>query len=190
MKNALCVLLVLTAMIAGGPSEAAENEVDCSSLQGIAIGNPEGYDAVYCYSVGRSGLSSSSSERRMPVGGTTEMIVALNRATFAVVRHDGTNNRTYLRLHDVREALEGSLDAFEPRNWGRETRHDRFSLIELQAKITEGSPYLSCVGFLARLRPVAGGPGYREAIGGLYCAMDTLSPTEAEVRAFLDGLAF
>lgn len=190
MKNAWCVLLVLAAMIMGGPSEAAADQVDCTSLQGIAISDPEGYDVVYCYSVSRSGLSSSTGERRMPVGGTTEMIVALNRATFVMVRYEGTNNRTYLRLDDAREALEGTLGVFEPRNWGPETRYERFSLIDMEAKISDESPYLSCVGFLARLRPVANGPGYREAVGGLYCAADTLTPTAAEVRAFLDGLEF
>lgn len=39
------------------------------------------------------------------MGGDTDLIVAFNRATFALVRFDGTNNRTYLPLESVEQTV-------------------------------------------------------------------------------------
>lgn len=96
---------VLAMAVAGVNQAKAEDEVDCSTLEYIQIGSPESYDEVFCYAVTRSGLAATGSERRIPVGGDTDLIVAFNRATFALVRFDGTNNRTYLPLESVEQTV-------------------------------------------------------------------------------------
>ena len=95
-----------------------------------------------------------------------------------------------MALDSLRDHIESAFSAFAPRNWGEERTHDRFILADVEAKISDESPYLDCVAFLVRMRPVGLAPGYKEALGGFYCAMDTLEPTEEEVTSFLEGLEF
>ena len=189
MRSVWCVAVLLATLVAGPAIADEANDVECSKLERIKIAQPESYDEVYCMAASRSGLSAGG-ETRGPVGGPSEMIVAISRATFAVVRFDGTNHHTYIRLEGVRTHIENAMAWLEPRGWGEERKYERFALIDFEGKVMDDSQYLSCVGFMAGLRPAIGGPGYREALAGAYCAMDTLTPTEAEVTAFIDGLEF
>ena len=180
----------LALAVLGLPGAAAAEviDVDCGSLEHIRIAAPESYDETYCMAGSLSGLVTGESVG--VAGGPLELIVAVNRATFVVVRFDGSNHHTFMRLPSVQQHVESAIPVYDPRDWGEERRHERFAIADFRAKVTEGSPHLSCVGFLARLRPAANAPGYREAVSGAYCAMDTLTPTEAEVAAFLDGIEF
>lgn len=191
MKKSWCVMAIAGGLLVAGPAAGARADVEdvaCDSLENLALGGSESYDEKICMAGDLGGLSSGESRR--PVGVNVEVIVAYNRATFAIVRFDSTNYRTYMELPSVREHVEGAFVGFEPRNWGEERRYERFTLADVEAKISEDSPHLACVGFLARLRPAGLAPGYREALGGFYCAMDTLTPTSEEVTAFLDSLEF
>jgi hypothetical protein len=179
--------LALVAWLAE-PAQAEVEDIACSELEKLSLGGGETYDETMCMAGNLGGLASGESRR--PVGVYLELIIAYNRATFAIVRLDSSNNRTYMELDSVQDHVEGIFSGFEPRNWGEERSHDRFVLADVEARIAEDSPYLDCVAFLVRMRPVGLAPGYKEALGGLYCAMDTLQPTEEEVTAFLDGLKF
>lgn len=179
------------ALCAAGIPSAARAEVedvDCASLAKIAIGHPDSYDTVYCMAGQMHGRSSGPYDGN--VGGSLEVIIAVSRATFAMVRFDGTDQRSFLQASSLREHIGAIMNTMQPRNWGEERRHDRFLLSDVQAQVMDDSPFLDCVAFLNWMRPVGGGPGYREAVSGLYCAMDRLKPTEAEVAEFLDGLEF
>ena len=181
------ILLVL-GVAWPGAAQADVVEVECGSLESIAITGDEQYDEMICQAGQFTGLAQG--DYRGPVGGRLEVIIALNRATIAIVRFDASNRRSFMELPSVQEHIDGILPTLEPRNWGEERRYERFTLANVEARIADGSPYLECVGFLSRLRPAIGAPGYREALGGIYCAADTLAPTEAEVASFLDGLKF
>jgi hypothetical protein len=178
---------VLGAWLAA-PAKAEVEDVACSELEQLSLGGGETYDETMCMAGNLGGLASGESRR--PVGVHLEVIIAYNRATFAIVRLDSSNNRTYMALDSVQDHVEGVFSGFEPRNWGGERPHGRFVLADVEAKIAEDSPYLDCVAFLVRMRPVGLAPGYKEALAGLYCAIDTLEPTEEEVTAFLEGLKF
>lgn len=180
------LLLLGIAWPASARSEVVE--VACDSLKGIAISGGEQYDEMICQAGKFTGLAQG--DYRGPVGGRIEVIIAVNRATIAIVRFDASNQRSFMQLPSVREHIDGILPTLEPRNWSEERRYERFALANVEARIADGAPYLECVGFLSRMRPAIGAPGYREALGGIYCAADTLAPTEAEVASFLDGLKF
>ncbi len=191
MRNSGRVVAIAGVLLLAGQAQDARAEVEdvaCDSLEHLALGGTESYDEKICMAGNNGGLSSGESRR--PVGVAVEVIIAYNRATFAIARFDSTNYRTYMELPSVREHVEGAFVGFEPRNWGEERRYERFTLADVEARISEDSPYLACVGFLARLRPAGLAPGYREALGGFYCALDTLTPTSEEVAAFRDSLEF
>jgi len=191
MRKSACVTAVAGLLLGAAlaqPAKAEVEDVACSELETLALGGGETYDETLCMAGNLGGLASGESRR--PVGVYLEVVIAYNRATFAIVRLDSSNNRTYMELESVQDHVEGVFSGFEPRNWGEERTHDRFILADVEAKISEDSPFLDCVAFLVRMRPVGLAPGYKEALGGLYCAMDTLEPTEEEVTSFLDGLKF
>lgn len=181
-------ILLALSLAWPGAARADVVEVECENLESIAITGDEQYDEMVCQAGKFTGLAQG--DFRGPVGGSIEMIVAFNRATIAIVRFDASNRRSFMELPSVREHIDGILPTLEPRNWGEERRYARFTLANVEARIADGAPYLECVGFLSRMRPALGAPGYREALGGIYCAVDTLTPTENEVASFLDGLKF
>lgn len=185
-RAATLALLLMAGALREARAEA--EEVDCATLERISLADPGGYDVTLCWAGAMSGRATGAYGGN--VGSAVEVILALNRATFVLVRFDAADSRTFMQLPSVRAHLEGILAEMEPRSWGEERRHGRFALAPMEAKVTADSPHLNCIGFLSRLRPDGQAPGYREALGGLYCAMDRLVPTESEIAAFLDGLEF
>lgn len=188
MWGAAAVLAALL-LVGGRPEARAESgEVDCGTLKEIAIGNPESYDSIVCIADQFHGRSAGAYDGN--VSGRVEVIVAYNRASFGLIQFVSTDRRSFIQAQPLREYIDGSMSSLGPRNWGAERRHARFAVADVQAKVTDDSPYLDCVAFVSWMRPAGGGPGYKEAVSGLYCAMDLLKPTEAEVAEFLDGLEF
>jgi hypothetical protein len=171
-----------------GAAQADVVDVECSRLEKISIDRAAGYDETICMAGQFGGLASGESRR--PVGVDMEVIIAFNRATFALVRFVEANSRSFMELPSLREYGEDTLAGFAPRNWGEERRKGRFVLADPEARMSDDSPYLPCVGFLVRMRPIGGGAGYRESLSGLYCAVDMLTPTPDEVTSFLEGLEF
>lgn len=184
----LILAVVFVVALAPGRGRADVADVDCGALPRIGVAELDRYDERFCMAGSQGGLSTGESRR--PVGGDIELLVAYNRATFVAVQLFTTNFRTYLELDDVSEYVGGVFSGWEPRNWGAERRHDRFVLVDMEARLSEGAPYLPCVAFLARMKPIGQAPGYRESLTGMYCAMDRLTPTEDEVAAFLAGLRY
>src|SRR3546814_588875 len=116
MRKSSCVMAIAGVLFIAGPAPGARADVEdvaCGSLEHLALGGTESYDEKICMAGNLGGLSSGESRR--PVGVDVEVIVAYNRATFAIVRFDSTNYRTYMELPSVRDHVEGAFVGFEPR---------------------------------------------------------------------------
>jgi len=184
--------LLAAVLSVSGPSSEARAEVadvDCAGLKRIAIGDAGSYDRLWCQAGNQSGRSAGGDGNGL-TGGYLESIVAYSRASFAVIRLFETDKRTYIPARNVQDHIGATLSSVEPRFRSEERRHGRFALADLDARVMDDAPFLHCVAFVSWMRPVGSSPGYREVVSGLYCAMDRLTPTEAEVAEFLDGLEF
>lgn len=175
----------LVAFAGSRPSLAQDSaEVDCASLENIKIANLAQYDFSTCATQSHQGRATEG-----PVASSHEMLIAVNRSTFVAVRYLEANRYTYFDIDSVADFVPDVLD-MPMRNWGDESKYGRFTVAPVEVKITDDSPYLECFAYMSRWGPVALAPGYRYGLGGLYCAVDTLTPTERELEEFLDGVEF
>jgi len=183
--SASLAVAMLVALGASSLARAEEfPEVDCASLVNIRIADLGQYDFTSCAAEDHQGRATEG-----PVSSSHEMLIAVNRATFVAMRYLQANRYTYFDIDGVADFVPNVLD-MPMRNWGGQREHGRFIVAPVEAKISDDSPYLSCFGYVSRWGPVARAPGYKYGLGGLYCALDTLTPTDREFEEFLDGVAF
>jgi len=185
IRLACLAATMLAAFAAARPALAQDSaEVDCASLDNIKIANLAQYDFNTCAQQSHQGRATEG-----PVASNHEMLIAVNRSTFVAVRYLEANRYTYFDIDDVADFVPNIFD-MPMRNWGGELHYGRFTVAPVEVKIADDSPYLNCFAYMSRWGPVALAPGYRFGLGGLYCAVDTLTPTEREFQEFLDGMEF
>lgn len=176
---------MFVALGASGLARAEEfPEVDCASLENIKIAGLAQYDFTSCAAEDHHGRATEG-----PVSSSHEMLIAVNRATFVALRYLEANRYTYFDIDSVADFVPNVLE-MPMRNWGDQRQHGRFIVAPVEVKISDDSPYLSCFGYVSRWGAVALAPGYKFGLGGLYCALDTLTPTDREFEEFLDGVEF
>ena len=174
----------LLACLAAAPATAEEDdEIDCARLKTVTVQNLDRYDYTFCAAHENAGRASGAYGGN--VSSSDEVMVAINRATFIAMRTLTAGRYTFFAIDDYREFIGSILPSIPTRNWGDERREGRFVLIPVEAKVADDSPYLSCFAFVVKGAPDALGPGYKAALGGLYCAADELVPTDDEVAEFL-----
>jgi hypothetical protein len=185
MRRVLRVAVALTGLALGASGAMAETEdVDCGMLENLAIANLDQYDFASCAMGGNHDRASDGY-----VASTYEVMIAANRATFVALRYEAAGRYTFFHTGRVADFIPGMLD-MPMRNWGSERKHERFALAPVEIKISDDSPYLSCYGYVRRWGVVGLAPGHKFILAGVYCAMDTLEPTDGEIEEFLDGVAF
>ena len=112
MRNSWRVVVIAGVLFIGGAASGARAEVEdvaCGSLEHLALGGTESYDETICMAGDIGDLSSGESRR--PVGVDVEVIIAYNRATFAIARFDSTNYRTFQETPALVEAMAAANTA-------------------------------------------------------------------------------
>lgn len=184
MRHVLCraAAIATLSFAATGAAVAEPGDVDCASLDRLGIADLDQYDFTSC-------VSGDDQSRAIDgyVTSEYEVLVAGNRATFVILRYEEAGRYTYFRTGTVASSITGLLD-MPMRNWGDERKHGSFALAPVEIKISDESPYLSCYGYVRRWGVVGLAPGHRFILLGIYCAMDTLTPTDGEIEEFLDGV--
>ncbi len=181
--------IAMLACLAGAPAGAEDDgEIDCASLKTVTIQNLAQYDYTYCAAHRSTGRSSGSYDGN--VSSSDEAMVAITRATFVAMRVITAGRTTFFPIDDNRDFVANMLPDTPMRNWGAERRYGRFIVTPVEAQVTDDSPFLNCFAFLSKGAPAGLAPGYKSGLGGIYCAVDQLTPTDGEIETFLDDIHY